>query len=48
MSGDHLDYLNKQRYEFWKGVHRKAQVVINGPTMQTCDLSDYNGGTKHQ
>ncbi len=45
MSGDHLGYLEKQRDAFWKGVHRKAQVVINEPTMQTCDLSEY-GGTK--
>jgi hypothetical protein len=48
MSGDHLTYLEKQRFAFWQDVHRKAQVVINEPTMQTCDLSEYNGGTKHQ
>ena len=35
-------------HAFWKDVHRKAQVVINEPTMQTCDLSEYNGGTKPQ
>jgi hypothetical protein len=46
MPGDHLNYLNKQRQAFWNAIHRKAQVVINEPTMQTCDLSEYNGGTK--
>lgn len=46
MSASHLEYLNAQRAAFWKDVHRKAQVVINDPTMQNCDLSEYNGGTK--
>jgi hypothetical protein len=45
LPADHVTYLEKQRQTFWKDVHRKAQVVINEPTMQTCDLSKY-GGTK--
>jgi hypothetical protein len=39
--GEHLDYLNIQRNAYWKDVYRKAQVVINEPTMQKCDLSEF-------
>ena len=40
---DHLTYLQKQRTAYWQDVHRKAQVVINEPTMRSCDLSEYGG-----
>ena len=40
---DHLNYIQKQRAAYWADVHKKAQVVINDPTMRTCDLSDFGG-----
>uniref|UniRef100_Q027Q1 Transcriptional regulator, Fis family n=1 Tax=Solibacter usitatus (strain Ellin6076) TaxID=234267 RepID=Q027Q1_SOLUE len=41
MPGDHLEYLQVQRQAYWNDVYRKAQVVINDPTMQNCDLSEF-------
>lgn len=46
LPADHLTYVQKQRQAFWNAIHRKAQVVINEPTMQNCDLSEYNGGKR--
>jgi hypothetical protein len=41
VSRDHLDYVAQRRNAWWAAYHKKAQVIINDPTMQTCDLSAY-------
>ena len=44
IAAEKVDYLTKQREAFWAKVRGQAHVVINDPTMQSCDLSAYGGG----
>jgi hypothetical protein len=37
----HADYVQKARAEYWRKVGSEAQILINDPTMKSCDLSAF-------